>query len=77
MALKLQATILSQGRTFEQGVCARIYRDTDWSEYRVRFFRDGQHMANADYHTDDKTDANDTARFTVDQLNNPPEMPAI
>lgn len=40
---------------------AKIYRDTDWGEYRVRFYRAGQHQTGADYHTDDLEDATDTA----------------
>ena len=40
---------------------AKIYKDTDWNEYRVKFYRAGQHLTGADYHTDDKEDAHDTA----------------
>ena len=39
-----------------------VYRDTEYDEFRVRFYRDGTYQANADYHTDDKQDALDTAR---------------
>lgn len=36
---------------------AKVYRDTDWDEYRVKFFKNGIHQTKADYHTDDKSDA--------------------
>jgi hypothetical protein len=50
---------------------AKVYKDTDWQEYRVKFYIQGQHQENADYHTDDKQDAIDTAhgqlqRYTQD-----------
>lgn len=38
-----------------------IYKDKDYSEYRVIFIRDGAHQVKADYHTTDKQDAIDTA----------------
>jgi hypothetical protein len=44
---------------------AKVYRDTDWNEYRVKFFECGIHQVEADYHTDDKDDALDTARLVV------------
>ena len=40
---------------------ALIYHDADWGEYRVKFFRNGVHQVKADYHTDDKQDAINTA----------------
>lgn len=41
---------------------AKVYKDTDWGEYRVKFFKDGKHVGeDADYHTDDLDDAKDTA----------------
>jgi hypothetical protein len=42
---------------------AKVYRDTDWNEYRVKFFECGIHQVEADYHTDDKDDALDTAKL--------------
>jgi hypothetical protein len=39
----------------------KLYKDTDWGEYRVKFYEDGKHLTKADYHTDDKQDALDTA----------------
>jgi hypothetical protein len=41
---------------------AKVYHDTDWSEYRVKFYIQGQHHQDADYHTEDRLDALDTAR---------------
>jgi hypothetical protein len=41
---------------------ARVYRDSVWQEWRVCFYQDGQHLTAADYFTDDKGDAQHTAR---------------
>jgi hypothetical protein len=43
----------------------KTYRDTDWNEYRVKTYIEGQHQIDADYHTEDKQDALDTARAIV------------
>ena len=40
---------------------AKVYKDADWGEYRVKHYVDGKHQTNADYHTDDVSDANSTA----------------
>lgn len=40
---------------------AKVYRDAEWQEYRVRFYTDGVQQRNADYHTTDKDDAIATA----------------
>lgn len=39
----------------------KVYRDTDWNEFLIQFFENGQHQSDADYHTDDSEDAQDTA----------------
>ena len=39
-----------------------VYRDTDWGEFIVRFYVDGEWDEDSDYHTDDKQDAFDTAK---------------
>ncbi len=39
----------------------KIYRDTHWDEYRVKHYQDGKHL-DADYHTDDYGDAEETAK---------------
>ena len=36
---------------------AKVYKDPDWGEYRVRHFENGVHLPKADGHTDDKDDA--------------------
>jgi hypothetical protein len=48
---------------------ATIYRDHEWEEYRVKFHKDGKHLPNADYHTDDKEDAHDTAKAELKRMN--------
>lgn len=45
--------------------CAKVYRDAEWNEYRVKFFTNGFHQSRADYHTDDKQDAIDTAKYMI------------
>ena len=43
-------------------VYAKVYRDIDWNEYRVKFYLGtGKHLTEADYHTNDKQDALDAA----------------
>lgn len=44
---------------------AKVYRDAEYNEYRVCFWLDGVKINNADYHTDDKQDAIDTADLWV------------
>ena len=44
---------------------ARVYWDSDWQEYRVRLYVNGALRAAADYFTDCKTDAIDTAEAMV------------
>lgn len=58
MALRRIETILNDGKK----LAAKVYRDAEWQEYRVKFFRNGKHQEGADYHTDDKADAQFTAR---------------
>lgn len=47
---------------------AKIYRDSEWNEFRVRLYVD--HVLNpaSDYHTDDESDAFDTARVMVGKI---------
>ena len=42
-----------------------VQRDSEWEEFRVVFYENGQHLEDADYHTDDMDDALDTARAWV------------
>lgn len=44
---------------------AVVYRDSEWNEYRVKFYRDMQYQTNADYHDDDKESAIQTAQHFV------------
>lgn len=40
---------------------AKVYKDPDWGEFRVRHYLNGVHQPEADAHTDDKADAVGTA----------------
>jgi len=40
---------------------AKVYRDSEYDEYRARLYLGGKLYATADYHTDDKADAIETA----------------
>lgn len=55
-----EARLLSQHENGNRAV--KIYRDTVWNEYIVRFYLNDEYEEKADYHTDDKQDAVDTAR---------------
>ena len=58
---------LLKTHTGPKGHVAKVYKDKDWGEHRVKFFSpEGKHHAEGDYHTDDLSDAHDTA---VGQLN--------
>jgi hypothetical protein len=35
----------------------RVYKDVEWNEYRIKHYVNGQHLVEADYHTDDKEEA--------------------
>jgi len=54
---------LVKSHTGPKGHVAKVYKDRDWGEYRVKFFSpEGKHFPKADYHTDDLDDAHDTAK---------------
>jgi hypothetical protein len=58
---------LIKAHTGPKGHVAKVYKDRDWNEHRVKFFSpEGKHYSDADYHTDDLSDAHGTAK---DQLN--------
>jgi hypothetical protein len=58
---------LLKTHTGPKGHVAKVYKDKDWGEHRVKFFSpEGKHHAEGDYHTDDLSDAHDTA---IGQLN--------
>ena len=57
---------LLKTHTGPQGHVAKVYKDRDYGEHRVKFFSpSGEHMKSADYHTDDVSDAHDTAMSQV------------
>jgi hypothetical protein len=45
------------------GAVAKVYRDAEWNEYRVRFYFDGLLNEDADYFTSDKQDAIGSADY--------------
>jgi hypothetical protein len=54
---------LLKTHTGPKGHVAKVYKDKDWGEHRVKFYDpDGKHRAESDYHTDDLSDAHDTAK---------------
>jgi len=55
--------------SFENGErAAVVYRDSEWSEYRILFFINHVHQAQADAHTEDATEAFSTAQQWVDKV---------
>jgi hypothetical protein len=59
---------LVKTHTGPKGHVAKVYKDRDWDEHRVKFFSpEGKHLASADYHTDDVSDAHDTAMSQVNK----------
>ena len=44
---------------------AIVYRDSEWNEYHVKHYIGGIYQVDADYHTDDKADAQHSARAFV------------
>lgn len=49
----------------EESRSAVVYRDSEYQEYRVKFYRNGVYQVNADYHDDDKASALQTAENFV------------
>lgn len=56
---------------------AHVYKDSEWGEHRVKFHRNGVHQTKADYHTDDKEDAHDTAKHFCKEDVIPPTIEDI
>lgn len=54
-------------RTGSEVLEARIYRDSGFAQYQVRFYRDGVAQPEATYFTCTLADARDTARTVVCQ----------
>lgn len=44
---------------------AKVYRDSDWDEYRVKHYSNGKYLEDGDYHTTDKDDAHGTAKHYI------------
>ena len=55
-------------KTQGQVRAAVVYRDVEWNEYRVKFYRDTVYQEEADYHDDDKQSAMDTAKHFCERI---------
>jgi len=44
---------------------AKVYKDTEWDEFRVKHYINNKHQSKADYHTDDSDDAHSTAKHFI------------
>ncbi|QNO00834.1 hypothetical protein phiPsa397_171 [Pseudomonas phage phiPsa397] len=44
---------------------AKVYRDSEWNEWQVVFAKDRNVAFKASYHTSDKADAVDTAKYHI------------
>ena len=44
---------------------AKVYRDGEWAEYRVKFYKHDLYQTEADHHTNDLEDAMSTAEWYV------------
>jgi hypothetical protein len=59
---------LLKTHTGPKGHVAKVYKDKDYGENRVKFFDpDGKHRVDSDYHTDDLSDAHDTAKSQLNR----------
>jgi hypothetical protein len=48
---------------------AKVYKDTEWGEYQVHYFKHGKHMGEGPVsHHDDKEDAENTAKHEVKRM---------
>lgn len=72
MALKLIAVVASDPGT--ESARAKIYRDSEWQEYRVRYFLGDHYLGEScDSYHDDKEDAFGTAKQELIRMPNPSE----
>jgi len=61
---------LVKAHTGPKGHVAKVYKDKDYGEHRVKFYDpDGKYRSGADYHTDDVSDAHDTAKGQLNRYN--------
>ena len=59
---------LMSTHTGPKGHVAKVYKDKEWGEHRVRFYSpEGKHYPEDDYHTDDIEDAHDTAKYALNR----------
>lgn len=49
------------------GRSVKVRYSSDWNEYTVQFFLNGEYLHLSDYHTDHKGDAMDTAQFHLNK----------
>lgn len=50
------------------GHTAKVYKDKDWDEYRVKHYdENGKYMPKLDYHTSDREEAHDQAQYAVNK----------
>lgn len=62
-AMRLVKTV-----TGPNGHSAKVYKDPEWGEHRVKFYApDGAYQSKADYHTDDRHDAIGTAEHMTNR----------
>ena len=61
---------LIKAHTGPKGHVAKVYKDKDYGEHRVKFYDpDGKYRSGADYHTDELSDAHDTAKGQLNRYN--------
>ncbi len=49
---------------------AKVYKDNEWNEHRVKFYKNGKHLGEGpEYHTDDVEDAHATAKAALKRYN--------
>lgn len=47
---------------------AKVYKDNEWNEHRVKFYKNGKHLGEGpEYHTDDAEDAHNTAKAQLNR----------
>jgi len=66
--IQQEATTLVKTQTSGKKT-AKVYKDTETGEFIVKFYVDGKYQKDADYHTDSKQDAMDTAKTETKKAN--------
>ena len=56
---------------------AKVYKDTEWGEYRVKYFKNGKHLPKADSHHDEADDAHGTAKHELKRMNESVEQVVV